>query len=289
MFLTIEELKDKKPCASGYKYFLKNFPNGAEIMDVLNDKNIPTQVVHWGMENLPLSKEEINRANEVLNNVDSSDFYCCSNLKNCSYITNSDFITSSRFVHGSKYVDNSSTVVDSNDVNNSSLVFKSEFVNDSNKVNVSTSIRNSTNINDSSSIIDSRNICESTDILGSGELFRCNNLTDSYFCSNSRDLNNCLFCYDIVGADYYIFNKKVDERRYKAYLEEYKNLMKDIFFDYVEEWYEDPIVKVLLKQNIRWDKHYIPITDRFWKWAKTLPNYDTKILYSITLNSEFLK
>jgi hypothetical protein len=64
--------------------------------------------------------------------------------------------------------------------------------------------------------------------------------------------------------------------------------MESVLFEYVDKWYEEPIVKIRPRQVIRWDKHYTPISDRFWKWVKTLPNYDTKILYSITLNSEFL-
>ena len=39
MFLTPQELKSMKPCASGYKYFLKNFPDGAEVMEILHKLN----------------------------------------------------------------------------------------------------------------------------------------------------------------------------------------------------------------------------------------------------------
>ena len=107
MFLTPQGFKSMKPCPSGYKYFLSNFPNGADVLEVLNDKNIPTEVIYWGLENLNLSDNEKSKANEVLFNINSSNFYHCSHLDNSKYASYSDFVINSQFVHRSNHINNS--------------------------------------------------------------------------------------------------------------------------------------------------------------------------------------
>jgi hypothetical protein len=34
---------------------------------------------------------------------------------------------------------------------------------------------------------------------------------------------------------------------------------------------------------------YQPISEKFWQWVRTLPYYNSTILYSITMNETFLK
>ena len=288
MFLTPQKLKSMKPCASGYKYFLKNFPDGAEVMEILDDKNIPTEVVLWGLEKLALSEQEIARANEVLNNNNSSNFYCCSNLDDSEYITYGDFVNNSRFVHNSKHINDCQDVVNSEDINNSTQVFNSEFVVNSSKILQGRNVRDGHNVIGSTSIIESTNIYGSSNILGSSEIYKCQNITDSSFCANSNNLTNCLFCNNLQGAEYHIFNQPIDERRYRAFVEEYKKLMEGVLLSYVKSWPAEIISKFAPKDHIRWDKYYLSIPERLWKWAKTIPNYNKDILYTITLDPQFL-
>jgi hypothetical protein len=37
-----------------------------------------------------------------------------------------------------------------------------------------------------------------------------------------------------------------------------------------------------------YNKHYLQLSDKFWRWARTVPGYDVDLLYGITLNFDLL-
>lgn len=203
----------------------------------------------------------------------------------------SNKITQSRFVHNSVNVDSSSNVSNSQNVNNSNLIFNSNFITDSTQVSESSNINESFNTVLSSSIFASKNIFNSFDICESSELLRCKNTSSSYFCSDCVEIQDCMFCFglnkSLDSAQYHLFNKPIDEKRFGYILRRYKQFELELL--YVDSWPDEIVVPITLRPLYNFNTHYKNIPQVFWDWAKTLPNYDPMILYNITMNPLFLK
>jgi hypothetical protein len=117
-------------------------------------------------------------------------------------------------------------------------------------------------------------------------LFECDNSENSYFCSKSTNLKNCLFCYNIHDCEYYIFNKPVSEKIFNLILKQYKDF--SIGLNFINSWPEQTLIAISVFIKHNYSKYYEHLSEDFWKWASTLPGYDSKVLYNITLNSKFL-
>ena len=58
MILTKEILEKYDACSQGVKWFERTFPNGGELIDVINHRYTDKQFLHWGFTNLTVSEEE---------------------------------------------------------------------------------------------------------------------------------------------------------------------------------------------------------------------------------------
>jgi hypothetical protein len=96
-----------------------------------------------------------------------------------------------------------------------------------------------------------------------------------------------LFCESLDGVEYYIFNKPVDKDLYEMLEEQYLKYMGGQL-NFIKEWPEDMAVSVYISPTRKFDDWYHTISDKFWKWARTLPNYDSMLLYNITMLPEIL-
>jgi hypothetical protein len=59
MLITVDLLKKYKACDNGIKYIDRFYPNGVEMIDVIRDRHIPKEMLHWGREFLAHSEEEL--------------------------------------------------------------------------------------------------------------------------------------------------------------------------------------------------------------------------------------
>lgn len=217
--------------------------------------------------------------------VGCSNYYNCQNIQDSQYVVNSSDIDFSSFVHDSTQVSHSTDVFKSNDVTNSLRVFESEFVYNSEKIYKSNNIEDSNNIILSKGVYNSRNIYTCENIMSCGELRHCDNMTDSAFCADSKNLKNCLFCYGLEDREYHIFNKPVDKARFDVVFKQYQRLMGGIELDYTREpWPESMLVPMIPNLFSYYHKHYRQLDDRFWRWSRSVPNFDADLLYKITLN-----
>ena len=210
--------------------------------------------------------------------------YNCTNALNVRYSSNCEDIENSQFAHNSSGVYNSSDISDCLEVENSTKIFKSQFVTNSKKVLDSSNVENSENIVLSNFVYNSHNIYDSEDILRCSELRECHSLTDSYFCAESKNLKNCLFCHKLCDKEYHIFNKPVDKDRYENIKNRYLRLV-DFDLPYLKvEWPHQILRSLEPVKNLHYSKHYQNLSDKFCKWIVTLQNYDDEIFYYLTLN-----
>ena len=57
---------------------------------------------------------------------------------------------------------------------------------------------------------------------------------------------------------------------------------------FVDKWPSEILTKDNLPKVNDFDKWFLPIPNKFWKWARTLPNFDSMLIYDITMLPEIL-
>lgn len=214
-----------------------------------------------------------------------SHYYNCQNIQDSQYVVNSNGVDSSSFVHESTDVSHCSDVYRCDDVTNSSLVFDSQFVYDSEKIFGVTNAVKSCNVLTSARVYNSANIYVCSDINSCSELRHCDKMENSFFCADSKNLKNCLFCSNLDGKEYYIFNEPVSKEMFEIILKQYMRQTKDLELDYLREpWPENMLIPSLPNPFAYHNKHYAQLNDKFWRWARSVPGYNVDLLYEITLN-----
>lgn len=208
-------------------------------------------------------------------------------VRESDVVVNSNKINCSRNVFSSNSVNDSEEIICSSSVKNSKQIFQSSFVETSEKVFSSSNITDSTNIINSIAVAGSKNVWSSKQCFDSSEIIGGHNLENCFFCSECADSKNLLFCQDLKGVEYHIFNKPVTKRQFDLFVNQYKELMQEELL-FVEEWPEDSAKIENPKINTNFREWYLYIMSEFWQWARTLPNYDPMLLYRITFDPNFL-
>lgn len=128
MFINKELIAYLNGCEKGYKLFEKLYPNGAEVMEILDNKKIPKSIFHWGKENLNVSEEEIQKYLQVCKIINSTNVSFSEEVFDSNDVERSSNIVESNSVLKSQNIYNSSAVVNSDSVTKSSGVSQSKQV-----------------------------------------------------------------------------------------------------------------------------------------------------------------
>jgi hypothetical protein len=96
-----------------------------------------------------------------------------------------------------------------------------------------------------------------------------------------------MFCDGLEDAEYCIFNVPIDKERYEIIEKQYKKYLTELLA-FVRDWPEELATNEIVLPTKKFDDWYYPISEKFWKWARTLPGFDSVILYRITLLSDFI-
>lgn len=221
--------------------------------------------------------------------VGCNNYYNCENIQDSQYIVNSRNVDFSSFVHDSTDISHSSDVFKCDDVTNSTQIFHSQFIYNSEKVSDSTNIDNCINVLISKNIYNSSSIYASENIMGSKELRHCDHVDFSYFCADSKNLKDCMFCIDLEGKEYHIFNKPVSKEIFEMIRKQYHRQMEKVELDYLREpWPQNMLIPERPNPFVYHNKHYLQLDEKFWRWARSVPGYDANLLYRITLNFDLL-
>ena len=287
MFITLDTLKEKGACGPGVRYFERFYPNGAEMIDVIHDRHIHKEFLHWGRRWLDVSEEELKAYCKVCNIVDSEGFWYSQDVYNSKTVVKSKGIKDSTNVFRSIDISNSADVADSENIENSQQIFYSSMVDTSNKVIKGQNIVESTNICNAITVVRSTNVIDSNTVFDSSEIINCNMVVNSYFCQDCTNIENCMFCEDLENIEYHIFNKPVDEKMYKLFEKQYKKYLTENL-SFIRDWPSEIVGNQHITPTRKFDDWYHPISEKFWKWVKTLPGYDPMFVYNITMNPDFL-
>lgn len=287
MKLTSEILKKYGACEQGIRYIERFYPDGAELIDIIRDRHISKDFLHWGKEHLTTTEEERAVYCEVCNIKNTEGFWYSQDVSDSKYVVKSKNVTKSQSIFDSSDIMSSRDICSSESVDNGTQIFSSFAIDGCSKVFKGENITSSTNICNSKMIVRSKNVIDSSMIIDSTEIIKSSNVTNSHFCQECKNIKNCLFCYKIENAEYYIFNQPVDPGLYEMFALQYaKYLLNDLSF--IRDWPEDMIASDFVIPTRKFDDWFHPISSKFWKWARTLPNFDSMILYNITMLPEIL-
>lgn len=297
MYLTLDILERFGACDSGKKWFARYFPNGGELIDIISHKYATPEILHWGFHNFTTTPEE-QEAYWVRLNVNVPNrctIYESDNITDSCYVSRSSNITNSNFVFSSAEVSNSNDIMGSQTVEDSNQVFISEFVYGSNKVYYGKNITESTNIVNSDYVVRSRSVMNSAVVtdscfvsaLDSG---RTKNIKNSAFIYECINMKRCMFCSGIDNGENLLFNKPIDADELDLIMKQLKSVLGDYSADYVRdgEWSgkEIPLKTPQIEHNLI--SQYSKLSEKFWRWVATLPNYDSQILYTIIWQARLL-
>lgn len=296
MFVTKEILEKYNACQSGTKWFERHFPDGGELIDVIKHPKVDRETLHWGFTTLPTTEEEKTAYRAKLK-IDCGDdnysIYGSDNVLKSKYVTYSSNVRDSEFVFHSKEIENSTSILHSDTVENSNRIYGSSFIYDSEKIINSKNVTESNNIINSDYVLNSHHIYCASGIKNSAYIAdigfaETRHVSDSYFISGGKHLDHCLFCFGIENQSYQLFNQPIDEIEYKMIIRQMESILRDWEPELVKEnyWPEKtiPIDTPTLQRHA--GKQWASLPDRFWQWVKTLPGYDSGIMYSLTFQSD---
>lgn len=287
MLITTELLRKYNAYEQEIKYIEQFYPNGIEMIDLIKDKNIDEEFLHWVREYLIHNDEELAAYCASCNIINTESYWYSQDVKDSKIVIKSKKIEKSTGVFNSEEVLNSTDIVGSDNVENCSQVFYSSMVDISNKIVKGQNIVESANICNSTMVARSVSVIDSNTVFDSSEIIKCNTVTNSYFCQDCINIENCMFCNGLEGVEYYIFNKPVDEKMYKLFEKQYKKYLTE-HLSFVRDWPHEMLVNQYIALTRKFDDWYYPISEKFWKWARTLPGYDPMLLYNITMIPDFL-
>lgn len=292
MFLTNEVLDRYGACGTGRKWFDRNFPNGGELIDVINHATVTPYFLNWGYAHLDVSHDEAAAYWKKMNvtNCELTTIYESNDVDSSGIVSQSSFVKDSSYVFRSNHIERGNSIFGSSYVEGGSLVYNSDFVYDSKRVVDSKNVTNSEEVVSCDYVVNSRAIYNSTVINDSsfvGGIARraCSHISNSSFIADCHNLNRSLFCYDIEGGENIIFNKQVSIADYDL-ISRQLNQVIDVWMPRLTKngWpYETvPLEAPLIQHNI--EKQFAALPEHFLKWVKTIPWYDPDIFYNITFH-----
>ena len=287
MFVTLEILKQLGACDQGIRYIERFYPNGAEMIDIIRDRHISKEFLHWGRQYLTSNEEELTAYCEACKIINTEGYWYSQNVRDSKYVINSRDVNNGIGIFESTDVSDSVDIVNSENILDCKQIFYSSMVDESEKIFKSQNITNSITICSSTMIVNSKNVIDSFNVFDSSEIINCVNTSNSYFCQDCKNIKHCMFCEGIEDAEYYMFNRPVDKAHFELFEKQYLKYLTE-HLEFVREWPADLLTIRHISPTKKFDDWYHPIAPRFWKWIRTLPGFDSMLIYNITMLPEIL-
>jgi len=288
MRITVENLEKFAANKPDIELFKKEYPEGAEILEVFNNPKFDKEFFYFIKIYFKLSEEEEEIYNKICEIEKSVSVLYSSRVKNSSFVSYSEDINKSNYVFRSKNVE------DSNSINNSSFITKSKYIHGSSNVRASEKIIDSERISTSFNVVNSKDvtwgncIISSSDIDDGGFLYKCKELTSCYFCGFVINSENCLFCHGVDGARYRIFNQEVEPQEFDRIREDllYRlNLEISTFIQIDDDSPRMLFGKKVVYHN-RFDSIFDGLSNEFYGWISTIPYYNEDLFINLFFSAE---
>lgn len=285
MYVTLDILKQHGACQEALDFFAKHYPNGTEMLPLIKKAHIPESFLHWGYLWLETTPAEKQAYFDRLKIKDSTGVYNSKNITDCFNVSDSQNVSKSSVIKHSKNVTNSKIIYNSDYIEQSEHIHNSFMVTKSNNILNGKNIVNSDEVVDSNYVLNSSGVFASDNVVDSTAIWRSKDMTNCGFCFGCTGLSNSLFCDQQSNGEYLLFNKPITKSRFTMIYQQFNSEFLKPTLTLFDKSDTD-VAEVKAHQDYR--KHLDKIPLDFWTWVKTLPNYDPKIMYSITFNPIFL-
>ena len=289
MYLDEEILIEYGAPASFLNYFIETYKSDATAFEIIIDKRTNSNNLLWLYEHIPLNEDEVTLCFERLKIKRSEYFVGSKEIEDCSFVFSSRNCVESSYIKDSYKVERSLFVNKSNNVKNSENIFDSKNVSDSKFIGSSKDVFRSENVLWGIKIYDSFGVKSSSNIVNSRGIVTGLNLMDCFYCAQCSHSTNLLFCANVRGADYMIFNKQVTEERYNEVLNKVKELACNFYFHIMDFNITESLDGAQYGVNCDFRTIYASAPSELWEYLKSLSEYDGMILYMLTSNAENLK
>jgi carbonic anhydrase/acetyltransferase-like protein (isoleucine patch superfamily) len=284
MYITLDLMQKRGASQDFIDFFIEHFPDGVEMIDVINMRHLPEGFLHWGYQHLDPNEEETKAYWARIDVVDSIGIHESTHVYNSSLVSDSSHVDNSEEIYKSTNITNSNYVSASEYVEDSQFVGMSAFVVKSARILQSKNVENSQEVVLSNYIITADEIFNSNNIVNGSIIWNSNNLTECGFCANCNNLKYSLFCSSIKDGEYMLFNKPIDKVRFDMIWKQFRKYAPHLSF--TSGWKKD--FGNLPHVNYNYRKHLKEIPIQFWSWVHTLPGFDASIMYSLTFDPQFL-
>lgn len=283
MFITVDLLKKYSACETGIRFVERLYPNGVEILDLLKNKHVPPEILHWGAQFLPVSPEERKKYEEYVEINTSANCERSEKVFDSANVYYSHNVKNSNFIKFCRDIRNCDDITSTENADSSAFIRNSDFIQSSQKIINGKNIFDCVNVINSSGINRSTNISNCRDISSCDKLWSSTGCKYSGFSSFLTDCEKVLFCTGLKYQACQLFNKPVEESVFQNVWDDYlaRTSMAPIIIEKDNSfYYEDEV-------NPRAEAIF-EITDSFRDWIKTLPNYNNFIMYQITYDKKWL-
>lgn len=214
---------------------------------------------------------------------DSEDTHGSNTIKNSKHIWGSANVTDSQYIIDSTNVWDSTHIYESDEItrsietwrsfkiSNSKFIFNCHDIDNSQGILNSANVKNSTNIQDGFVVEDSQ-------FCSGAVLFNC------YFCTESEDLTNAMFCTGLESAKpFQIFNQPIDQFEWQDLREEleFRLLVESnpSFFTIKSHLNSVPLYRYTLNEAP--GAIFSGLSKDFFGWVGTLPHYSEELFLKI--------
>lgn len=287
LLITKELLDEYNACESGKKYMDRFYPQGASCIDLIHDKHIPIDFLHWGFRMLPVSADEITEYEKRVELEKCFGYFECQRCKDSRNILKSKDVENSFLVCISDNVVNSSNVMSCSNIKDCVDVFYSVQLRDCSQVMNGRSLENCHNVHLGSyskncvGLVRSEFCFNSQNILNSKQMESCD------FCADCANLKNSLFCFQVDGGENLIFNKPASPEIIEMARTEFEQLGDDSLT--ISSCWDPQYIMLAPKVNIDPRDLFADFPDSLWEFVSHLPNFNPQILYNITFLSRLLE
>lgn len=286
MIVTTQILKKFQVEPSIIEIFNNNYPDGLELSEIICNKNSTLENLHYLRRYLSFNQEELDLYCKRCNIINSKDIWESDKVKSSQYIVKSSDVIESCGVFNSKDVKNSNNIVNAENIEEGQNIFISSIIESSEKIFNCKNVISSINVCNSTMIIGCKNVTDSFNIFNSSEIIKSVGVQNSHFIQNCKNVKFCLFCNNLNDAEYCVFNVQVDKDLYQIFEKQYNKYMEALL-NFVQDWPEHLLTEFIPKTN-KINCWYTSISEKFWKWVRTLPNFDSMLIYDITMLPEIL-
>ena len=282
MKITVDLLKRYNACKQGIDFMQANYPNGAEAIEIMKTKNVPLEFLHFGRKYLDLNDEEIQLYKQICKIDDNSRYIWYSNdVSNSTGLMCAHHVNNSSFIHDSFQIDNSNHIYNSNHISNCNNVAHSTNITNSNKILESHDISESNDVARSNLISWSSAILNSFLLEDCSFIYKSDNLKDCHFCGFMKNAKHCLFCTELKDVEYYIFNHEVSPSIYEKYREELLLQLQAETPSMINISNTKHTAEERIKLSARFDNIFNGLSDIFYGWIGTLPNYSDEVFINL--------